>query len=79
MSFGSTNFYNQKIYFPVRDKQTALKIEQAGKNKCVLFIFKIDSIKMVHRFIFDEEVVLARTDAIYIFNWETEEIYCKVL
>lgn len=78
--YGGTNyFYKQKIYLPVKDKQTALKIEQAGENKYVLFVFKIDAIKTVRPFIFEEEVALTRTLAIYIFNWETEEIYCKVL
>lgn len=78
-SYVGDKYYNQKIYLPVKNKQTALKIEQAEKNKAVLFVFKIDSIKTVQHMFFKEELALARTDGIYIINTETGEVYCKVL
>ena len=78
-SYVGDKYYNQRIYLPVKNKQTALKIEQAGKNKAVLFVFKIDSVKMVQHSFFKEELALARTVGIYIINTETGEVYCKVL
>lgn len=77
---GSDYFYNQRVYFPVKDKQVALKIEDAGKKQVgVLFIFKIDSVQEKRPFLFDVSFVLTKTEGIYIVNTQTGEIYCRVL
>lgn len=78
-SYVGDKFYNQRIYLPVKDKQTALKIELAGKNKAVLFVFKINTIKMVQGIFFKKERALTRAEGIYIINSETGEVYCKIL
>ena len=76
---GSDYFYNQRVYLQVKDKQTALKIEQAGNNKGVLFLFKIDSVNTAKTWIFNKNFALTKTEGIYIINTQTGEIYCKVL
>lgn len=76
---GSDYFYLQRVYLPVKDKQTALRIEQAGNDKGVLFLFQIDSIRTEKTLFFDSAFALTKTIGIYIINTRTGEIYCKVL
>ena len=76
---GSDYFYNQRVYLPVKDKQAALRIEQAGNDKGVLFLFKIESIVTEKTLFSYTDFALTKTESIYIINTRTGEIYCKVL
>lgn len=76
---GRDYFYNQRIYLPVNDKQTALKIEDAGNNRGVLFLFKIESIKREEILFSSQDFILTRTEGIYIVNTQTGEVYYRVL
>ena len=76
---GRDYFYNQRIYLPVNDKQTALKIEDAGNNRGVLFLFKIESIKREEILFSTQDFILTRTEGIYIVNTQTGEVYYRVL
>ena len=76
---GSDYFYNQRAYLPVKDKQAALKIEDAGNNKGVLFLFKVDSIKKEKILFSTRDFILTRTEGIYIVNTQTGEVYYRIL
>lgn len=77
---GRNFFYVQQTYFPIIDKRLALRIEEAGYYKVgVLFVFKIDSTKVVGAGIWSNTFILTKTEGIYIVNTETGEVYCKVL
>ena len=76
---GRDYFYNQKTFLPVKDKTVASKIEDAGSNKAVLFVFKIDSLKNEKILFSTNTFVITKTVAVYIVNTQTGEVYCKVL
>lgn len=77
---GSDYFYNQRVYLPVKDKRVALQIEEAGRDQVgVLFLFKINSTKDVKMLFSTHTFILTQTEAIYIVNTQTGEVYCKVL
>lgn len=77
---GSDYFYNQRVILPVKDKQIALKIEDAAyKDVAVLFKFKLDSVKEQRMPLSDKTFILTKTEGIYIVNTRTGEVFCKVL
>lgn len=78
--FGGTDYFvQQKIYLNVPNEKEALKIENAGANKALMIIFKLDSAFPFSAGFYDNTFLKVKIQSLYIVNTKTEEVLYKVL